>query len=386
VGPVAAVPVTNQDLRMVRAFGKDSVILLILVFAAAVYGEEKVSFRTNIFSDNSGTTVESPAIEIVKDIYGKLEFFVRYSLDRVNIPPIGIGRVSAEPISAVTGASRPASSDEPADRYFTKKRNEVTAGLGVGILNASYYHSDEVDYVGRMATISSNFDFNKRNSNLAISYSYGWDTVKPIGQSDIYEKEAHTGNFTLTQALTPSLIGRIGADVSYVTGFQSNPYRIVSVFEGEQLPVERHPLERSRGGAFVKLNRYFKSRAVLNLEYRYYQDDWEVKSHTASVFLYQYFSDKVLFRYRYRYYDQSEAYFYKDRYIGDEAFLTSDYKLESFNAHLFGFKLEYRLNDLLKDGFLRFLAASTFEAKYERYFASNDFTADIFQFGLVVNY
>ena len=150
--------------------------------------------------------------------------------------------------------------------------------------------------------------------------------------------------------------------------------------------MEIHPKNRLRGAIFLKLNKYFKTQTSLNMEYRFYRDDWEVQSHTLNFFYHQYFSEKVLIRYRYRYYEQTAAYFYQKLYPISQPSMTSDYKLEAFNAHLFGLKIEYKLKDLVKNSFLSFLSKSTFEAKYERYFSSNDFIADIFQFGLVFNY
>ena len=76
--------------------------------------------------------------------------------------------------------------------------------------------------------------------------------------------------------------------------------------------------------------------------------DWDVQSHTLSFFYHQYFSDKVLFRYRYRYYLQTAANFYQTSYSTIGPLMTSDYKLQAFNAHLFGLKIEYKLEDLVK--------------------------------------
>lgn len=363
---------------------KITTCVLLLAFVSVLFSEDKVSFRTNLFTDNTGTAVQSPAVEVVKKVLGDLDFVMRYSLDRVVIPPIRGLAATPSPTDAITGASRPVDGDEPANESFTKDRNEFNVGLALPGVRGSYYYSTESDYIGRMATVSANFDFNQKNSNLSAAYSYGWDDIHPLGTDTSHTKTAHSLNVTLTQALSPNMISRVGVDMSYVEGFQSNPYRTVNA--GGQILLENHPLKRTRGAFFVKLNRYFRTQTSFNMEYRFYRDDWEVQSHTFSFFYHQYFSDKVLIRYRYRYYDQSAAYFFQRNYPVVQPFMTSDYKLEKFNAHLFGFKIEYKLKDLLKDGFLSFMSSSTFEAKYERYFSSNDFTADIFQFGLVFNY
>ena len=358
--------------------------ITLLSFASVLVSDDKVSLRTNLFTDNNGTSVQSPAVEIFKNIARNTYLSIRYTLDRVIIPPIRGLSATPTPIDAVTGASRPVNTDEPANESFTKERNEFIAGLNFSGIGFSYYYSNEVDYLGQMATVSGSFDFNRRNTNLAMRYSYGWDRIEPLATDSLYNKTVHIINATLTQALNPTMMGRVGVDFSNVSGFQSNPYR--TVFAGGQHRLEIHPKNRLRGAIFLKLNKYFKTQTSLNMEYRFYRDDWQVQSHTLNFFYHQYFSEKVLIRYRYRYYEQTAAYFYQKLYPTSQPSMTSDYKLEAFNAHLFGLKIEYKLKDLVKNSFLSFLAKSTFEAKYERYFSSNDFIADIFQFGLVFNY
>ncbi len=356
----------------------------VLTLTTALFAQNKVSFHTNFFSDNSGTTVNSPTVDFVKALAGNVNLLLRYNLDRVIIPPVRGLSAAPTPTDGVTGASRPVSGDDPANQSFSKDRNEFIVGVNLQSFSASYYYSNEVDYIGRQASVSTNFDFNKKNSNLAMAYSYGWDRINPLGTDTLHTQKVHSLNVSLTQVINPKLIGRAGIDLSHVDGFQSNPYRTVN--GGGQIFLENHPLSRSRGAFFIKLSRYFVTETAFSGEYRFYRDNWNVQSHTFNFFYHQYFNENVLIRYRYRYYVQTATDFYRSAYPIRQKFMTSDYKLEAFNAHLFGLKIEYKLKDLVKDGFMDFLQNSTFEAKYERYFTSRDFTADIFQFGLVLNY
>ena len=368
---------------MKRDLAKIALVSSLAFGAMQVVAQPKVSVRTNFFRGNLGTSVQSPTLELAQALFG-LTFSVHYSLDRVSIPPVRGLSATPTPVDAVTGASRPVSGDDPANEAFIKKRNQVTVGVSAGGLGFGYYYSHESDYVGRMATVRAAFDFNQGNTNLATSYSYGWDRIAPLGTDTSYAKTQHSFNLTLTQTLDRVTIARVGVDVARVSGFQSNPYRAVFVAGEHRLEV--HPLQRRRAALFVKVNRYFRMQASLNAGYRFYRDDWQVQSHTFDFFYHQYFSDDVLIRYRYRYYVQSGAHFFRRSYPTPQPFLTSDYKLEPFNSHLFGVKLEYRLRALAEQGWLSLLSNATFDAKYERYFSSNDFTADIFQFGLVFNY
>ena len=369
--------------KMTRHFLKIILLISMLSLTNQSTAQNSFSLRTNYYTDNTGTSVHSPMAELRKGLTRSIEFWMRYSLDKVIVPPVR-GLSAAPSVDAITGASRPVTGDDPANQTFTKNRNEINVGINLPVFAFSYYYSDEIDYLGKMVTVSTNRDFNEKNSNLAMTYSYGWDRIQPLGIDTLHSKNTHSVNATLTQVLSPKTIGRLGVDFALVQGLQSNPYRAVNA--GGQILLENHPLIRTRGAVFVKMNRYFANQSSLNMEYRFYRDGWNLMSHTAGFFYHQYFSDKVLIRYRYRFYKQTGAHFHQKNYTMPQFYMTSDYKLEPFNAHLFGLKIEYKLEDLLSDGFFSFLSKSTFEAKYERYFSSNDFTADIFQFGLSFNY
>lgn len=369
---------------MIRISVKTITILLWLSFTSLLMSQDEISILTYAFIDNGGTTINSSTLDFAKDILQDITFFIRYSIDRVTVPPIRGISAAPSPVDAITGASRPVSDDKPASESYIKDRNEITAAVNLKNIGFNYYYSTEEDYLAQMATISANFDFYQKNTNFAIRYSYGWDKIEPLGAVKKYSKTAHNANITLTQTLSPKTIGRVGVDFSNISGFQSNPYR--SVNAGGQILLENHPRKRLRGAVFLMLNQYFETQTSLNMEYRYYRDDWEIQSHTIGFFYHQYISDNVLIRYRYRYYNQTAAKFYKPVYPTVQNYITSDYKLEAFNANLFGVKIAYKLEDLVKDGYLSFLSSATFEAKYERYFTSKDFIADIFHFGLVFYY
>jgi hypothetical protein len=89
----------------------------------------------------------------------------------------------------------------------------------------------------------------------------------------------------------------------------------------------------------------------------------------------------------YRYYTQTNAYFTRDRYAGNEymrnSLRTADYKLKQFGSNNFGFSLEYLMRGLAKaNPDLEFLQNSSIEVMYFRYFNDLDFSADIIQAGV----
>jgi len=101
---------------------KTTAIILLLSAGTILFAEDKISFRTNLFSDNTGTAVQSPAVEFLKSLIGDLQFMLRYSLDRVIIPPIRGLSATPSPTDAVTGASRPVDDENAANKSFNKDR------------------------------------------------------------------------------------------------------------------------------------------------------------------------------------------------------------------------------------------------------------------------
>jgi len=185
----------------------------------------------------------------------------------------------------------------------------------------------------------------------------------------------------ITQVLTRTSLIRVGGEYTLVEGLQHNPYR--NVYAGGTNVPEIHPGDRTRQALFVKVNQYFGNRSSVRVNYRYYEDDWGVVSHTYGVKLNQMIKDGVIVRYRYRYYDQSAATFHRDEYEtvdGIGGFLSADYRMGRTEAHLFGGRLDFNLGNL--PGHSRFLSYLDLSVKYERYFNSSNFSANVFEAGL----
>jgi hypothetical protein len=357
----------------------------VLFAATASFTDDTVSLRTNFFSDNGGLTVQSPTLQFVKDLTRSTVLSLQYSLDRVSIPPYRGISAKPVPLDGVSGASKPVNSTNP-NATFVKNRNEIVAALNATNWNATAYYSVENDYVGRLVGFGINQDLNQKNTNVSLSLSYGYDTIKPLGKNATYTRSNILLDAAITQTLSPATITRFGIDVSKLDGYQTNPYRTVNV-AGSYYP-EQHPKQRLRVAGYFKLNTHLNpANASLWTEYRIYGDDWGVFSHTIGLKFYQHLSKRLLMRYRYRFYTQTQANFWRNDYsllFQPPRFFTDDYKLEPFNSHLFGFHLSYHLDALSQK--LPLMEHSTLDVKYERFFTSNNFTANIFQIGLTFEY
>jgi hypothetical protein len=72
--------------------------------------------------------------------------------------------------------------------------------------------------------------------------------------------------------------------------------------------------------------------------YRYYRDDWHIRSDTVNLELYRDLSPSVVLGARYRYYRQSEAYFAKDldAYVPADTLIAVDYRMYAFSSNTVG--------------------------------------------------
>ena len=249
----------------------------------------------------------------------------------------------------------------------------------------NYYVSAEPDYLAQQLGANYNHDLGNPLLNLSVGSSYGWDDIKPLP-----DDHNHTGagtkttlyfNSVATRILSPTTLVRGGAEYFIVDGLQHNPYR--NVYAGGTYVPENHPDHRERRDVFVRLNQYLSNRSSLKLNYRLYNDDWGILSHEVDTNLSQYVTQGVWARYEYRYYTQTPATFYRQEYLttnGINGYLTGDYRLGDLSSHLFGASLHWGMDALAADHPV--LSRTTLWLDYERYFNSNNYSANILETGL----
>jgi hypothetical protein len=349
-------------------------------------GEDGMGFTTYFFSDSGDNSVVTTSFNLAKQLLEQTMLLIDIELDNVTVPPV----------TAVTGATRPQRNrTEP----FEKNRGQVILGLEQGLgggatLAANAYRSQEVDYISNSVIGTYSQELFARNTTFTLRGQYNADLVGEIlDDGDVVNKRkrVYTGIANLSQLLSPTTVLDLAYDYVLVDGFQSDPYRQVSVRDGAGVLTqtdEVHPANRTRQAATGKLSQALPSiEAALIGSYRYYFDTWDVHSHTVELGLNKYIFRNLLLGVDYRYYTQTGAYFWREQYAGDGflqgALRTSDYKLKPFSSNNFGFSLTWLfrgLADSNKD--LEFLRNSSLEVLYYRYFNDLEFSADVLQTSL----
>lgn len=263
------------------------------------------------------------------------------------------GRVAAHfLVDSITSASVAAGA---AGEPFTETRYEgggsYTHELGELRISGGGRLSYEPDYTSLFAVLSGEIDLAEKNTTVAVALAQGRDSISNAGLQDANSMAPEiTGSLnttlasaSITQILTPSLVGALTYDFTYLSGFQQNVYRAVPA--GGVLEPERVPETRIRNAVFANVRGYLDStRTIGVVGYRLYFDDWGIVGHTPEARVIQELAPELELHARYRFHKQSQAEFYKPIYDTSdpdiEPFLTSDQKLTNQRTQIFGVKLD----------------------------------------------
>lgn len=360
--------------------------MFLFTVAPAFAGGDQMGFTSYFFSDSGENSVITTSFNLAKKFLERTAFLIDIELDQVKVPAV----------TAVTGATRP---QRRINEPFEKNRGQVILGMEQGLgptttIAANVYRSQEVDYTSTSVIGTLSQDLNDQNTTFTLRGQYNADLVGeilPDGSLVNKKKKVYTGSLNVSQILSPTTVLDVGYDMVRLKGFLSDPYRQVKVTDDNGVFVvtnELHPASRTRQAVAGKLSQMIPTiKASLIGSYRYYFDNWKVKSHTAEVKLNKYIVSDLIFGVSYRYYTQSSACFIKDKYVGQqylgESLRTADYKLKAFGSNNVGFSLEWLMRSLGKmNPDLDFLQNSSVEIMYFRYFNDLDFSANILQASL----
>lgn len=356
-------------------------------FAQDASGARNVNGLFRLFVDSQHVLVRSLIEDCSLPLSGDANLTLHWNNERVTIPGVSAPPGSQEAIDAITTASRPIAGDAYQD--YQKVRNELEGTLARRGATVGYYHSVEADYLAHQVSVSYARDVRDDQLNLSVGSSYGWDDIEPLENNRSTTAPDHKNtlhaNAVATRVLTPESAVRVGVEFNRVEGLQHNPYRLV--YAGGTSVPERHPDSRERSDAFVKFHQYLPNRSSLKADYRFYVDDWGVRSHELAGTLSQYVTRGLYAEYVYRWYTQTAAEFWRADYLstsGVGGYLTGDYRMSPLSSSLFGVSLNADFGALApgKAGLRRFALS----ADYERYFNSNNYSADILETGLVFRF
>ena len=224
---------------------------------------------------------------------------------------------------------------------FTEVRNVFGGGaeakLGALALDVGYSYGRESDYRSHQIRAGARLDLFEHNTVVAVGWAHDFDSVCDVAQSTLpllqrQPLDRSAGCFASTpglteqslavdgieasiaQTLTPRLVLALAGSYAHLDGFQSSPYRRVSLDGGLLQVQESHPRLRDRGALGVRLRRAMPWGASLGIDVRGYRDSWGITSLTGELLWDQPLGATSPWRFaaRARGYVQTGAFFYRD--------------------------------------------------------------------------
>ncbi|AUC81538.1 DUF3570 domain-containing protein [Lacinutrix sp. Bg11-31] len=145
--------------------------------------------------------------------------------------------------------------------------------------------------------------------------------------------------------------------------------------------IERLPDNRLKIPIGFRLNYYLNEVFTVRTYYRYYFDDWGIRSNTASIEVPIKISSKFTLYPSYRYYNQTEADYFApyDEHLSTDLYYTSDYDLSKFSANQYGFGISY--TDIFSSAHIWKLGLKSIDFRYNNYQRDTGLSANYFGLG-----
>ncbi|ULQ46400.1 DUF3570 domain-containing protein [Flagellatimonas centrodinii] len=267
-----------------------------------------------------------------------------------------------------TGQYTTAPGELPLDDTFQDTRialdGSFTLPVGKQTLTTSLSASNEYDYLSLAAGAVVSRDFNQRNTTVSVGANLASDTIdavggapvplsimpapgQPTGRAEASEdKQIVDLLVSVTQILSPQSLMQISYSLSQSDGYLNDPYKIISVVDGNGDPLryayEGRPETRVKHALFAQYKRFVFDRDVLDISFRLLTDDWGIGSQTLDMTYRWNFSAARYLEPHVRYYRQSAADFYRIALFDGEEnqleFASADPRLGQFDAVTLGLK------------------------------------------------
>ncbi|QOP42517.1 DUF3570 domain-containing protein [Sulfurimonas sediminis] len=303
--------------------------------------KDSMSFGINSYSDNADVQVYSPTFSLFKKVSHQWMLGFKMRIDTITAASISNG-ANSQRVDAVTGASRAEGVLFDDVRYAPTLM--ATYDDGKNMLSFGAYYSKEADYTGRAVFVNYVRQLNEQNTALGIGISQSSDYWYPVFDRELPRDDRKEGkiDLSLNQLITPGFSLQGVFSYMYSEGFLSSPYHYV--LQDGFAKFENYPQTRT-GKAFAFKGVYLLNPDnAMNFSYRYYTDDWDIKSHTVNIEELHDFSSHFTSGLRLRYYTQTKSNFVKalGSYSVNDPYFAIDYRMSAFDSYTIGLPFIYK--------------------------------------------
>jgi hypothetical protein len=355
-------------------------------FAALIAWSEEsdeINYKFQHYEDNNEVSVSTNTVSFSKRIKESWKVSGSYLVDAItgasrrDIRGTKFDTLKSR-TDAVSGATRQAPDAVTSASPTSEKRNQVSAGATFvhdiiklfrsdknnddpTTLSLTGITSEENDYTSRTISFSASQDLFQRNTTFGLRAGKSFDQYRPpprfipAAQLDPGwnffgngARRTDNASLSLTQGLSTTTIASIILGYVFDRGYLGRPYyvyKINDVYRHETVPVRKKSMTiTGMCNQYIPLG----SGLSVHLEYRYYADSWEIRSHTGAVEVHARIGEYFIVRPSLRLYTQSSAFFYRDVYDSSDYFLTTDLRYGGYATNTMGLKVSCETREFIK--------------------------------------
>ncbi|MEP7154393.1 MAG: DUF3570 domain-containing protein [Betaproteobacteria bacterium] len=297
--------------------------------------------------------VTEPVLWLKTPVFDNWEVAASGTIDIVSgASPEIVSNRSGKPVQILSGASGPITDRRKAGDVSLKRK------IGDNTISLSRSMSTEDDYTSHAWGANATFDFNERNTTLAVGYGKSNDRVgSTLVPSLDARRDTHEYLLGLTQILDRYSLVQSNITRTMGSGYYNDPYRltqsiITNAAGGQSLNlfVDTRPSARPQWAWLTRYKRALAAQqAVVTAEYRYFTDDWGIRSHTLFASWLQTVNETWKIEGGLRYYSQRQADFYRAEITSLPApqYTSSDQRIAGFGAFEPSLKAIMQLTDAM---------------------------------------
>jgi hypothetical protein len=201
----------------------------------------------------------------------------------------------------------------------------------------NYTHSDEDDYESDAIALDASFNSADGLTTYAAAISASFDDIEPTQgvvptKVEEEDKDIRSAWIGVTRIVSKRAIVRFGLSYTYRDGFLTDPYKLF-----DSRPDEREEWTVSTGYRHF----FVGANAALHADYRYFDDDWGIASHTLDLAWHQNLGADTRLIPFFRYYSQDEADFFSNSVDFTDKYYADDYRLSAFGSMSGGLRLRH---------------------------------------------
>ena len=205
----------------------------------------------------------------------------------------------------------------------------------------NYTKSDEDDYESDAISFDGSFNSADGLTTYSAAVSASFDDIEPtqgVTPTNTLEddKDIYSGYLGISRIVSKRAIMRFGLSYTYRDGFLTDPYKFN----------DARPDTRKEWAFSAGYRHFFTGPdAALHADYRYFDDDWGIASHTVDLAWYQNLGSRTQLIPFLRYYPQDEADFFSNEVNFTDRYRSDDYRLSAYGAITTGLRVSHTIGD-----------------------------------------